>query len=152
MLADRLSSALARIGRTRDWLTVVYLDLDTFKLVNDDHGHEVGDDVLATAAMRLALAVRPGDTVARVGGDEFVVICEGVGPCEVEDIINRLSSALAEPQCVNGQTLVLTASIGVETTDDPTTSPDELLRRADPAMYGEKRLQRLFSARSPSSA
>ena len=120
-------------------MAVYLLDLDNFKEVNDEFGHEVGDDLLVAVARRLLAIVRPTDTVARLGGDEFVVVCEiESGEEEMLAISQRISSALARPYRIDGRTLVAEASVGGVFVDDPDTDPSKLLSLADDAMYGVK--------------
>ena len=117
-------------------VAVFLLDLDDFKEVNDDFGHDVGDDLLVAVARRLAALVRPSDTVARLGGDEFVVVCEiESGEEEMLRISRRISSALSRPYSIDGRTLVAEASVGGVFVDDPDTDPSKLLSLADDAMY-----------------
>jgi diguanylate cyclase (GGDEF)-like protein/PAS domain S-box-containing protein len=134
-----LASALAD---DRDGCLVVYLDLDSFKDVNDSSGHEAGDAVLAEVARRLTRAVRPGDVVGRHGGDEFVVICRGV---DLEDslvIVERLRcGAFAEPIRYQGGMWVASASIGFAR-PEPGEDGAAVLRRADEAMFADKRSSR----------
>ncbi len=120
-------------------VAVYLLDLDNFKEVNDDYGHDVGDDLLVAVARRLSAIVRPTDTVARLGGDEFVVVCAiESGEEEMLAISHRISSALARPYRIDGRTLVAEASVGGVFVDDPDTDPSKLLSLADDAMYGVK--------------
>ena len=117
---------------------VLFMDLDRFKLVNDTHGHAVGDALLVALGQRLASAVRPEDTVARFGGDEFVILCPGVLDEAVAlQIAHRLSDTLSEPFLVDGHELFLTGSVGVAI-GRPTDGPEDLLRDADNAMYRAK--------------
>jgi diguanylate cyclase (GGDEF)-like protein len=120
-------------------VAVYLLDLDNFKEINDDFGHDVGDDLLVAVARRLSALVRPSDTVARLGGDEFVVVCEiESGEEEMLRISRRISSALARPYRIDSRTLVAEASVGGVFVDDPDTDPSKLLSLADDAMYGVK--------------
>jgi diguanylate cyclase (GGDEF)-like protein len=117
---------------------VLFLDLDRFKLVNDSHGHAVGDALLIALGRRLVTAVRPQDTVARFGGDEFVVLCPDVVDPEVAlQIAGRLSETLSEVFLVEGHELFLTGSVGVAI-GQPSDGPEDLLRDADNAMYRAK--------------
>jgi len=125
-------------------VAVYLLDLDNFKEVNDEFGHEVGDDLLVAVARRLSAIVRPSDTVARLGGDEFVVVCKiESGEEEMLRISERISTALARPYRIDGRTLVAEASVGGVFVDDPGTDPSKLLSLADDAMYGVKWSRRL---------
>jgi len=133
------ASEFDRVVPEHPGVAVYLLDLDDFKEVNDEFGHEVGDDLLVAVARRLLAIVRPTDTVARLGGDEFVVVCEiESGEEEMLAISRRISSALARPYRIDGRTLVAEASVGGVFVDDPDTDPSKLLSLADDAMYGVK--------------
>jgi diguanylate cyclase len=139
LFLDRLDHALARARRSRGKLAVLFLDLDDFKLVNDTRGHEAGDLLLIALTPRLAAALRPGDTVARFGGDEFVVLCE-----ELEDddgalaIAKRIADACARPVTIGDDEHVVTVSAGVVIVDAGAATPSNVLRDADAAMYRAK--------------
>ena len=139
LLEDRLRTALARLGRRGGAVAVCFVDVDDFKLINDSLGHSVGDAVVAAVAERLKAAVRSPDTVARFGGDEFVVVSESSDPADARLLAERLRQTVAAPLTVEAGTVALTASIGCATTADPTTSPDGLFADADMAMYEAKR-------------
>ena len=140
LFLDRLGIALQRAQRTETPVSVLFLDLNDFKLINDTYGHEVGDEVLATTARRLDAAVRPGDTAARFGGDEFTVLCEAAGGDEARLIAERIADVLEEPLVVPDHgTVQIHASIGIASAlPASTTTADELLRNADMAMYAAK--------------
>ncbi len=140
LLEDRLQQACGRLRRDKDAVTVMFIDLDDFKAVNDNYGHTVGDHVLAEVASRLGRIVRNVDTVARLGGDEFVVLCEGLPETQVHNMVQRIHDAVSMPLIINGAAVRIGASIGVEITRDETDTFDQLLARADQAMYREKRL------------
>ena len=139
ILADRLSYHLARKARRRDRdLAVALIDLDDFKQVNDRLGHAAGDEVLRRTATRLAAVLRDEDTVARIGGDEFVVVAEGdEDPLDPAALEHRLSAAIAAPIEVAGEMITPSASVGVAMAagDDDAKS---LIARADAAMYERK--------------
>ena len=139
LFMDRLDQALARLQRHASPLALLFVDLDHFKVVNDSLGHAAGDEVLVQAADRLRHALRPADTIARFGGDEFVVLCEdAAGRAEAEEIAGRISEALARPFKVGDQEVVLTASTGIVIANDTHTDAGALLRDADTAMYRAK--------------
>jgi diguanylate cyclase (GGDEF)-like protein/PAS domain S-box-containing protein len=139
LLLDRLESALARIRRHHSHLAVLYLDLDRFKTVNDNLGHEVGDRLLQVVGQRLQQTLRPSDSVARLGGDEFAAILNDLhDPTEAVQVAERLLAVIAEPIDLGGNTLISTVSIGIASADDGDASAGELLRRADFAMYSAK--------------
>ncbi|MGA2470531.1 MAG: diguanylate cyclase [Solirubrobacteraceae bacterium] len=140
LLLDRLTVALARRVRQDTAVGVIFIDLDDFKQINDAHGHSVGDEVLVSVAQRLQSEVREGDTVARYGGDEFVVLCEDlVSEQTAGPLARRLGAAINQPVTAGGRLLAVSASIGVVVEGDPATDPDALLARADAEMYRHKR-------------
>lgn len=139
LLDDRLRRAFDRMRRRKLSLGVFLLDLDGFKAVNDRYGHDVGDDILVSAARRVQAAVRPEDTVARLGGDEFVVVCEvSGGQREVERIRRRLNAALAEPYRIGPLSLTVQGSVGGVLVDEVIDDPAVPLARADEEMYRVK--------------
>ncbi len=139
LFQERLEQAVARARRGRHIGAVAMLDLDHFKTVNDSLGHKAGDAVLVEAAARLRRCTRDTDTVARFGGDEFLVLLDDIEKAADADAITaKIQSALAAPFAVDGTEMQLGASIGVCVFDALCGSPDELLRRADKAMYAAK--------------
>ncbi len=140
LLLDRLEAALARIRRHQSSLAVLYLDLDRFKTVNDNLGHDIGDRLLQVVGQRLQQTLRPSDSVGRLGGDEFAAILADLhDPSEAMQVAERLLAVVAEPVDFDGNTLVTTVSIGIAGADDgDAASAAELLRRADFAMYTAK--------------
>ncbi|MDZ7733557.1 MAG: GGDEF domain-containing protein [Acidimicrobiia bacterium] len=139
LLEDRLEQACARLRRSQTWVTVLFVDLDDFKDVNDSYGHTAGDEVLREVARRLRSVLRPADTVSRLGGDEFVAVCEGLGDEEAERIAERIREAFRVPMLVSGRQVSVSASVGWAATSDPAREPSELLVRADQSMYRVKR-------------
>ena len=140
LLTDRIRSALARSDRLEGSVAVLFIDLDRFKAVNDTYGHDVGDQVLCAVAERVGSAVRPDDTVARIGGDEFVVIAERLIDGEADAILigERIEQALAPPIVVSEGEVFVTASIGISLTGTGLHTPEALLRDSDTAMYRAK--------------
>ena len=140
LFLDRLTQSLRRAEReTNHRCAVLFLDLDRFKVVNDGFNHAVGDQLLVATARRLTSSLRPGDTVARIGGDEFTVLLDGVDSIEeVKEIAARAQSALTQPFRIEERELVITASIGIAMNHSGARAA-ELLRNADIAMYNAKR-------------
>jgi diguanylate cyclase (GGDEF)-like protein len=140
LLADRLEQALRRSRRSLDPFAVIVVDLDGFKDVNDVRGHRAGDDVLKTLARRFEAVLRESDTVARVGGDEFVVVSMGTRTDEdAVALVGRLRHALRRPFQVEGAAVEIDGSIGWAVFPDDGATPEELLARADSQMYATKR-------------
>ena len=135
LFLDRLALALARLRRRRSSLVVLFADVDRFKVVNDSLGHDAGDRLLVTLSRRLREVLRPGDTLARFGGDEFAVLCEEVPEDDVVGIAERMMEALAEPLTAGGREVFVSVSVGIAVTQDPDQRPEALLRDADAAMY-----------------
>jgi len=140
LLADRLDRAVAHAARGGERFAVLYLDLDRFKAVNDTQGHLVGDEVLRQVAARFAGCVRAEDTVARVGGDEFVVLLPRANrPEEAALVADKLRSTLSEPIVVDDSQVTLTVSVGIALFPVDGSRPDDLVGAADHAMYAAKR-------------
>ncbi len=137
LLADRLERSLALSQRKATRVGVLFLDLDHFKVVNDSLGHTVGDEVLRLVGERFTAAIRPGDTVARFGGDEFVIVSDDISILECQQIAKRLLDALAVPYLVADHELNVTASVGIAI-GDASATPESLLRDSDTAMYRAK--------------
>jgi diguanylate cyclase (GGDEF)-like protein/PAS domain S-box-containing protein len=139
LLAERLEEALARATEDGTVLAVLLVDLDQFKNVNDSLGHHTGDELLTQVAPRLRAAAGPADTVARFGGDEFVVLCEGLaGPWEALEAARRLSAAWAEPFRLGDDDVYISGSAGVAVAHAGRADAAALLREADAAMYRAK--------------
>jgi len=136
LLMDRLEHARARTRRRKDLLAVLFMDLDEFKVINDSLGHVVGDRLLVQVAERLSSCVRPQDTVARPGGDEFVALLEDLGgEDDAVRVAERILEELREPFTVDGNTLHTSVSVGIAFDSN---SGKDLLRAADTAMYRAK--------------
>ena len=138
LLDDRIQGALARAQRRDAFIAILFLDLDDFKRINDSHGHTTGDRVLKMLGPRLQAVIRPDDTLARFGGDEFVIVCTDIHSRDKAEVIaDRINDALTAPFDVGGTKISVSASIGITlgVADD---SPEELLGKADAAMYSAK--------------
>ncbi len=137
LLEDRMRAIRAAGGPESFSLSLLFIDLDHFKVINDSLGHDFGDRLLHAVAERLRSIVRDGDTVARFGGDEFVVLCEGIdGRYAARDVARRIGEALLEPVVVDGNPVHIGASIGIADASDG--DPVTLIRDADTAMYRAK--------------
>ncbi|HEX2783765.1 MAG TPA: EAL domain-containing protein [Ilumatobacteraceae bacterium] len=137
LLTDRLLQNLSRGAQKGEHLGVICLNVDHFKQINETLGHARGDQVLRHAAEQIAAAIRPGDTVARIGGDEFVVVCDNVSVGEAERIAERILQVLSQPCLIGDQQLSLNASLGIALADHHAT-PESLLRDSDAAMLRAK--------------
>ena len=136
---DRLSQLINEAQRNNEFVTVLFLDLDDFKKINDTLGHDTGDKLLIEAATRLRSGVRDGDTVGRLGGDEFIILLGGVSDVSdtrpvVENLLNRFRYAFK----IDGRELMITASVGISVYPSDGSTSSELLRNADSAMYHSK--------------
>lgn len=148
LFADRLDHAISRAKRTGNSFSLLYVDLDNFKTINDTLGHEAGDRLLRIAAERLQQCIRQSDTVSRHGGDEFVALL--VDCAEIDAGLQcayKIVEALSAPYEFNGRQVFLSASVGIASFPTDATGPEELVRAADMAMYrakcaGRNRLQR----------
>ncbi len=139
LLTERLRRAIPHARRNARKVAVIFLDLDKFKAVNDAHGHNAGDHLLRLVAQRLVGSVRGEDTVARLAGDEFVVVLEDLASeVNVPPIVIKLVESLAVPAFFEGEEVQVTASIGISLYPDDGDDPDELVRNADLAMYRSK--------------
>jgi len=140
LFADRLMHALRRGRRDGERMALLYVDLDRFKPVNDRAGHKVGDQLLCEVARRLQSLVRDGDTVARVGGDEFAVLLETVeSERQAVTAAERIVTLIRTPIVADGEELQVGASVGIAVSSENTGDPEELVHQADLAMYEAKR-------------
>jgi len=141
LLADRLSQTMLQCRRHNNSLAVVFLDLDGFKHVNDSHGHDIGDKLLIALSIRLKDALREGDSLARIGGDEFVAVLTNLGSvADCVPVLERLLAAAAKPVTVNDIVLNVSASIGVTIYPEDNLDAKQLMRHADQAMYIAKQM------------
>ena len=140
LFLDRLDQTLERRGREGQPVAVLYVDLDGFKDVNDTWGHAAGDEVLQVVGRRLAAAVRPGDTVARFGGDEFLILCERLTSREeAADVAQRLLDTISVPVSGHAGPVDISASVGIAVAGNPSDTSTGLVDAADQAMYQAKR-------------
>jgi diguanylate cyclase (GGDEF)-like protein/PAS domain S-box-containing protein len=140
LLMDRARQALMRLNRSSGVVAMLFIDLDRFKAVNDNLGHEVGDQLLVGIAERLAEMMRESDTVARLGGDEFVILAEDIEhDGEALALAERVVDTLEQPFEVGSAEVAMLASVGVSVSHDPDADPEAILREADVAMYRAKR-------------
>jgi diguanylate cyclase (GGDEF)-like protein/PAS domain S-box-containing protein len=148
LLFDRLHQAQAASRRSRQWAALIYIDLDHFKQINDTHGHDVGDKLLVELAQRLTQAIRASDTVARMGGDEFVVLCPDLGsdPAQAQNsaqgLLTKLSQLMHQPCVLGSLTLPCSASLGLQLFIGSDADMDTLVKQADGAMYEAKQKRR----------
>ena len=139
LLMDRLNQLTKAAQRRKSKLAVVFIDLDRFKEVNDSLGHDAGDVLLQTIAKRFSSVVRGEDTVARIGGDEFVAVFQDIHDGQDASVIAReLFSCLKKPVTLNGYELTVTASMGISIYPDDANDGQEMIRNADAAMYQAK--------------
>lgn len=136
LLLDRVQVAISQAQRDNDRLALLFIDLDHFKHINDTLGHQMGDQLLREVGLRLRQWVRGGDTVSRVGGDEFIILCPGCQSMEDAALLaEKLLQALGQPYQLEDKQLVVTASIGISLYPDNGTDANTLIGNADSAMY-----------------
>ncbi len=139
LIKDRLENALMRSIRGRNTVALMFIDVDEFKLVNDSYGHDTGDRLLKIIADELATLIRPGDTVGRFGGDEFVVICEQINDAHAVTVIaERIVDTMRRPISIDDIEVFVSVSIGIAIGYGAVDSADEMLGNADAAMYNAK--------------
>jgi Amt family ammonium transporter len=140
LFLDRLTLTLARLQRRPDRnFAVVFLDVDSFKQVNDSYGHAAGDALLLAVTERLRVCLRPQDTIARFGGDEFALLLDDVGAAEdIAGVVGRIQDAIQKPVDVGGAEVFVSASMGISLSADGHESAGEIMQRADQAMYAAK--------------
>jgi diguanylate cyclase (GGDEF)-like protein len=140
LLKDRLTQAILQTQRHNPCVSVIFIDLDNFKTINDSLGHTAGDELLKIVAGRMVACVRSTDTVVRLGGDEFVILLVDLpaNPGEISAYLDRISAAIAEPILLEGRSLYVPCSMGVATYPNDGLDPDTLLMNADTAMYKAK--------------
>nr|WP_259365416.1 EAL domain-containing protein [Colwellia sp. BRX10-3] len=139
LLADRLNHAMVQCKRRNQSLAVVFMDLDGFKEINDNHGHSVGDELLVAVSQRMKKALREGDTLARIGGDEFIAVMVDLAHSEeTQPALERLLKAASTPVDLNCGVMQVSASIGVTLYPQDDSDADQLMRHADQAMYVAK--------------
>ena len=141
-LMDRLAQALVAMERHASCVAVLCIDVDNFKGINDFYGHDAGDLVLAEASRRLSALARRGDTVARLSGNEFVMLCRDLGSHAIPLIGDRITRSIAMPFADRGQDLSVTCSIGIAVTSDVTSEPARLIHDAEMATYEAKKAGR----------
>lgn len=139
LLLNRLGHSLIKHNRQQRTLAILYLDLDRFKIINETMGHELGDQLLHQAAIRLQQCTRKGDTIARTGGDEFTILLEELSDTQDAALVaENACKSLAQPFLINGDEFYVTVSIGIATNDDPSLDGESLLQNADIALYRAK--------------
>jgi two-component system CheB/CheR fusion protein len=138
LFTDRLKHALARAARNGTSITIMFCDLDNFKVINDTLGHETGDQLLIQAALRLTQCIREEDTVARIGGDEFIILVEDSHDDEIETMALRILDALSASFHVDNRDLYVSLSIGISQAPSDGEDAETLMKNADAAMYQSK--------------
>ncbi|MEN3188545.1 MAG: EAL domain-containing protein [Atribacterota bacterium] len=139
LFLDRLTKAMQRAKRTGKLVAVAFLDIDSFKLINDSEGHEVGDQLLKQVAQRFSSCIREHDTIARFGGDEFLIVFDNLNQFnEIPPMVERITEEIQKPFFIGNQEFLITASCGIALYPGDGESPEELIQAADLAMYAAK--------------
>lgn len=136
---DHLAETIMSAGEDNQTFAILYLDLDGFKAINDALGHGVGDQLIENTARRLERCVRKDDMVARIGGDEFIVLLQDILSSDITRVAEKIIEALSDPFLIAGNTLRITTSIGVATYPQDGADANALINNADSAMYEAKR-------------
>jgi diguanylate cyclase len=142
LLEDRLNQAVQSAKRENTHFSLMFLDLDGFKCVNDAYGHHAGDALLAEVALRILTNIRSSDTLARIGGDEFVLLTQAHDPADIAGIAEKLLTVIRRPYEIDGHDCMISASIGISIFDGDDQPQNDLLMNADAAMYHAKSLGR----------
>jgi len=139
LLFDRLEHLIEQSARNMSTFALLYIDLDKFKVINDTKGHTFGDQVLIEISLRLKQSIRNSDTVARIGGDEFIVLLEDItNKSNISTMVETIIKVLNSPIDISGETLEISSSVGVSIYPHDGTTADALIAAADKAMYNEK--------------
>ncbi|MEH6442655.1 MAG: diguanylate cyclase [Oceanospirillaceae bacterium] len=138
-MVNELEQAFSRANRTHTEIAFLMLDLDNFKIVNDTHGHPVGDALIIEVAARLKSVVRKNDTLARIGGDEFAIILEGLHSHDMaKNVAAKIIKIISHPFNIQGHNLSISMSAGIATTTDGSLNASDLMKKSDTAMYQVK--------------
>lgn len=145
LLFDRVKNSINKVTRHKSYGAIIFIDLDNFKTINDTLGHETGDVLLKEVARKLQNTVRKEDTIARIGGDEFIVLADFIGNDKpsarnnIQILASKIKGSLNDIKTINGYENISTPSIGITLFRDSTFSVKELIKQADTAMYMAKR-------------